>query len=107
MDKRYKCECGTHEAHVELDEDPAVSAINLTIWRSGAGRGAGLWLRLKLAWQLLRTGEVGRDWVVLRPSRARRMGKSLIEFAEVADFRRKTLSPTVAGEASPPSGEEP
>ena len=91
MEKRFKCDCFTHELNLWIDDDTkdAIDHVEVCMWSCGNEVGSGWGFRLRLIWQVLTLGHGYKDMVCLKSYEARKMGQTLIEMADELEDRKR------------------
>ncbi len=105
MEKSFKCSCYSHELHVELPEENDINLIEIVMWSQGNEVGSGWWFRIQQCWHVLTKGHAYKDMVCLQPEEAQRLGKTLVQMGEVAEFRRSRVKEEAEDTTSSPTSE--
>lgn len=79
---RVKCECGSEAIHINSDNDPDYTYIDLSIWHYGSDNGLGFWQKIRYIWKILTKGKPYGDQICLSKEKAMELGKYLVSLSD-------------------------
>jgi len=94
----FECECAgegilvSAEYYEELNDSDGLEypEITLAYWGEGFnGRKLSLGQKLRLIWQIIKTGKPWNDMVCLTPEMAKELGEHLVQFSKKKPRKRK------------------